>query len=73
MTKKNKNLTHDEYALLGFLDEYLKEYDGMPTCRDICKHFKAKSTATAHNWLKGLEREGFIEYHQPSRYRFTRK
>jgi SOS-response transcriptional repressor LexA len=78
MTKKlkesaAKELTTGEYKCLCFMDEFLKEWDNLPTCREICRKFNVKSTASAHTWIQGLVDKGFIEKFGGGKYRFARK
>jgi len=53
LTEKRKNI-------LDFIKEYFSQFDRYPTVREICNHFKLKSTNGVYEHLKALEREGYI-------------
>jgi hypothetical protein len=59
--------------LLEFMRDYLREFDNMPRCKDICAEFGFKSVTTAHLMIKELKDAGKIEGCGGSVYRFTRK
>ena len=55
-----KPLTEKQQKVLAFVKERLG--DGIPpSVREICEACGIKSTSTVHNYLKLLEREGYID------------
>lgn len=53
-------LTERRKRVLDFMEEYFYKFGRCPTIREICIHFKFKSTNGVYEHLKALERDGYI-------------
>ena len=53
-------LTERQKEILGFIEEYVREYGVAPSIRDIAARFGIQVRAVADH-LKALERKGYIE------------
>lgn len=56
---RNK-LTKTQRAVLRFLVDRQEQGDPPPTVREICEHFRYKSTRSATDHLRALEKKGFL-------------
>ncbi len=46
--------------ILSYLESYFSNYGYPPSIREICSNCNLKSTASAHEYLNRLERQGFL-------------
>ena len=53
-------LTEKQKEFLGFISQYIKEWDRSPSFEEICSHFGFSSYNTVTTYLKALERKGYI-------------
>ena len=70
--KLSHTLTKKEHLVLQYMEDFLKEYDNLPTCRQLAAHFSWQSPGAAHKHVKALNKKQYIQFYTERRYRFTR-
>lgn len=57
-----KKLTEKQEKILEFVKDSMNKRGFPPTLREICKYFKFKSVATAHQYLVTLRQKGYLRF-----------
>jgi SOS-response transcriptional repressor LexA len=58
--------------VLGFMVEFHKKNDQLPSARAIANHFGWASTNAAYSHMERLAKAGHIEKNDAGKYRFSR-